>query len=145
MIKWLSEEPAMIKAWIVLLLLSSLSMFLGYYKPQGFTIFVSIFAQLYTLACIRYIRGSVVKTEHADIIVKKLTVWGYIWRNFVSMFICIFSVIIVKLIILGSNIKITQTQFITFYFVMFPIIVWGLFCKQRIAFLRRFLMYFPKM
>ncbi|MDH3324785.1 MAG: hypothetical protein OEL89_04045 [Candidatus Peregrinibacteria bacterium] len=148
---WIYEEAPLLKAWGVLVLLIILPWLLPgdptvvAMKYSIFSWFLSVLIPFITMCSIRYIRGKEWREKYPPYRAREFGVWGYFWRSIVSMLFSQLVVLILCKILLGS----VSTQSVAFnqicVIIVTPFIVWLLFCRARLVFAKKVIMYIQGM
>ena len=88
---------------------------------------------LYLLLCIRYIRGKRMASRKPPYHETEIGTWGYLWRGWVAMLVTAF------LLAFFSSFAMGPISGLAVFLIATPLVIWLLFCPDRIAFVKRIL------
>ena len=147
---WIVEEASLIKAGfiysslMILLALNPGSENIGSEVGSSLIIEALTAACLpfYFVLCIRYIKGSTKTSNKPPYHQTPLTVWDYVWRAFVAMWVTTIPLTFI-LTIWPDVIRNTHWLIVTMItLIEVPIVILVLFCSDRIAFLKKMFLFF---
>ena len=146
MVKWLSSNLVLIKAWgltsIIICGLSAISDFMkGTYSITTVSILEILFVVGYCLFILSYLRGKRIQSLKFPYEEKEINAWGYTWRSLII--ILLVSCIWVTIIIFSEQYELLSLYHDPFnisfllFLTLMPIITWLIFCPNRREILRR--------
>jgi hypothetical protein len=140
---WIRNEAALLIAWVILLVLVLPRLFM---TDSGFVQYIFWTLMLFSLPLsIRYIRGKKIQARKAPYQEKELGIWGYFWRSWVSLWVVVLLVGLGSYLIAGTVFRVDSFFGQVLFLAAVPLVVWLIFCKERIAFARKKFLYFSGM
>ncbi|MDO8826199.1 hypothetical protein [Methylophaga sp.] len=142
---WIIKEMPLLKAWVILF---AINVLLSLSEPN-FEIKSNLITQylittlffLFLLICIRYIRGKYIQSRKFPSYQIEMGVWGYIWRFLVTIWVTSIFVLLGIYLITGQVLQNNPLLGQIIFVIASPFVVWLLFCKERIAFVKKVLFY----
>ena len=147
MMIWINEEAPLLKAWFILMLVLILPNLIfkdPNIQAQSYSILDYILSAIllfFILVCVRYIRGKKVEVNKPPYGEINLNTWGYIWRTFVAYIFNMVFVLGAVYLFTGETNPLGSIFNQILIILATPFVIWVLFCKERINFIKKAIMY----
>lgn len=145
---WLAEERPLVIAFVIMFLFTVFVSMIGIYKgspTQDYGLWdflLNLISMSVGLLSIRYIRGKEKRLTKPPYGVSHLTVWGYIWRYCVMLYgVMWVGMLLLIIVSVGGDIWQNFYLFKYFTWLLYPFVVWLLFCSERKKFAKNVWLY----
>lgn len=136
---WITSEAPLLKAWSILLILVLPRLYIRNSSIDQY-IFWTLMLFLLPIS-IRYIRGNRIQTRKPPYQEREMGVWSYFWRSWVALWAVVLLIGFASYLTTGTAFRVDTFFGQVLWLAAVPLVVWLIFCKERIAFAKRTFLY----